>query len=102
MTGTPGPTLGRRLREARRLAGLSQEEVARRSGLSVRALRDIEQDRVRQPHPGSVERLTEALGLSEPEVLRASGATGAAPDETPAGTAGTTGTTDGTTDGTTP
>ena len=51
------------LRDRRVRDGLTQQELARRAGLSVRAVRDIEQGRVRRPRPHSVRRLTEALGL---------------------------------------
>jgi DNA-binding SARP family transcriptional activator len=65
-------TVGRLLRERRQRAGLTQQEVAARAGMSLRALRDIEQGRVRRPRAASVRRLTAALGT---------------PDETAAGTA---------------
>jgi DNA-binding SARP family transcriptional activator/tetratricopeptide (TPR) repeat protein/DNA-binding XRE family transcriptional regulator len=66
-TTRDGGRLGGLVRKARARAGLSQEELARRSGLSVRALRDIEQDRVRQPHPASLARLVRALGVGPAE-----------------------------------
>ncbi|NUO55219.1 MAG: helix-turn-helix domain-containing protein, partial [Hamadaea sp.] len=53
---------GSRVREHRIQTGLTQEELARIAGLSVRALRDIEQGRVTRPHPGSLRRLAVALG----------------------------------------
>ncbi|MCW6004451.1 tetratricopeptide repeat protein [Micromonospora sp. CPCC 205371] len=52
------------LRALRVKAGLSQEELARRARVSVRAVRDIEQGRVRQPRPDSIERLTAALAAA--------------------------------------
>jgi len=55
------------MRRYRLRAGLTQREVAGRTKLSVRALRDIEQGRVHSPQARSVARLTCALGLSEPE-----------------------------------
>ncbi|WP_411550724.1 helix-turn-helix domain-containing protein [Nocardia asteroides] len=48
-------------------AKLSQEEVAERAQLSVRALRNIERGRTRYPHVQSVKRLTAALGLDAEE-----------------------------------
>jgi len=54
---------GSRLRASRLAAGLSQEELASRSGVSVRAISDLERGRTRWPHPDSVDRLAEALGL---------------------------------------
>jgi tetratricopeptide (TPR) repeat protein/transcriptional regulator with XRE-family HTH domain len=56
-------TFGSRLRASRLAAGLSQEELAGRSGVSVRTISDLERGRTRWPHPESVARLAEALGL---------------------------------------
>ncbi|MFI5909259.1 tetratricopeptide repeat protein [Dactylosporangium sp. NPDC051541] len=56
--------LGALLRRHRLRAGVDQQELARRAGLSVRALRDIEHDRVRRPRAESVRRLADALLLS--------------------------------------
>jgi transcriptional regulator with XRE-family HTH domain len=49
----------------RQRAGLTQQELARRSGVAVRTVRDIEQGRVRAPRPASLVRLAGALGLSD-------------------------------------
>jgi tetratricopeptide (TPR) repeat protein/DNA-binding XRE family transcriptional regulator len=54
---------GVRLCACRQSAGLSQEELAARSGLSIRALSNLERGRTRWPHPDSVHRLADALGL---------------------------------------
>jgi DNA-binding SARP family transcriptional activator/tetratricopeptide (TPR) repeat protein/DNA-binding XRE family transcriptional regulator len=59
------PSLGAMIRQHRTGAGLTQQELARRAGLSVRALRDLEQDRVARPHAPSMRRLHTALGLSD-------------------------------------
>jgi DNA-binding SARP family transcriptional activator/tetratricopeptide (TPR) repeat protein len=61
--GTASP-VGEALRRHRLAAGLTQDELARRAGISVRGLRDLEQGRIRQPRARSVGRLVEALGLS--------------------------------------
>ena len=53
------------LRRHRRLAGWTQEELAHRAGLSVRAIRDFEAGRVRRPHGQTIRLLTEALDLTE-------------------------------------
>lgn len=45
----------------RRQAGLTQAELARRSGIGVRTLRDIERGQVRAPHEATLARLTQAL-----------------------------------------
>ncbi len=52
-----------RLSACRRSAGLSQEELAVRSGLSVRAISNLECGRTRWPYPRSVRRLADALEL---------------------------------------
>jgi DNA-binding SARP family transcriptional activator/tetratricopeptide (TPR) repeat protein/DNA-binding XRE family transcriptional regulator len=59
------PTLGDLVRAHRARRGMTQLEVAAGAGLSVRAVRDIENNRVRRPHRSSVPRLAAALGLSE-------------------------------------
>ena len=59
--------LGELVHAHRQRAGLTQQELARRAGISVRALRDIERDRVRQPHVGSLRRLAGALRLDAAE-----------------------------------
>src|SRR4051812_30584359 len=55
---------GELIRRHRLRAGVDQQELARRAGLSVRGLSDIEHDRVRRPRAASVERLADALALS--------------------------------------
>jgi transcriptional regulator with XRE-family HTH domain len=51
----------------RRRRGLTQEELAERSGLSVRAIRDVESGRVRRPRSSSVRLLADAFGLTDAE-----------------------------------
>jgi transcriptional regulator with XRE-family HTH domain len=58
-------TFGARLRACRRRAGLSQDELAGRSGLSVRAISDLERGRTRRPYPNTCLRLADALELGE-------------------------------------
>jgi tetratricopeptide (TPR) repeat protein/DNA-binding XRE family transcriptional regulator len=62
MTDDAG-AFGALLRPCRQRAGLSQEELAERSGLSIRAISNLERGRVRRPHPDSARRLADALGL---------------------------------------
>jgi transcriptional regulator with XRE-family HTH domain len=50
-----------------RRARLSQDELAERAGLSRRGISDLERGERRMPHPVTVRRLVEALGLSEAE-----------------------------------
>ena len=51
------------LRACRVAAGLSQEELMRRSGLDVRTIRNLERGRARWPYPDTVRRLADALDL---------------------------------------
>jgi tetratricopeptide (TPR) repeat protein len=58
------------LRSLRERALVSQEELAARAGLSVRAIGKLEQGRVAQPRGESVRLLADALGLVGPERRR--------------------------------
>jgi len=60
-----GEPPGSWLQRQRRAARLTQEELARRSGLSVRAISNLERDRTRNPHPRSVRMMAGALGLTQ-------------------------------------
>ncbi len=68
-------TLGDLLLAYRKRAGITQQELAGRAGVSIRTLRDIEQGMVQRPHARSVRKLVEAAGLSaaELELLPAAG-----------------------------
>ena len=64
---------GKLLRDRRVTAGLTQEQVAERSGLSVRAISDIERGRAARPHrscPGvfswSCKHLSEPASHADP------------------------------------
>ncbi len=64
--GIPGRARpGEWLRKQRMGAGLTQEDLAERSGVSVRAIADLERGRTRRPYPSSVRALARALGLPE-------------------------------------
>jgi transcriptional regulator with XRE-family HTH domain len=54
---------GSQLRAGCPAAKLSQEELAGRPGVSVRAISDLERARTRWPRPDSVDRLADALEL---------------------------------------
>jgi transcriptional regulator with XRE-family HTH domain len=56
---------GSRLRACRESSGLSQQELAERSGLSIRAISKLECGRTRWPYPDSVDRLADALDLRD-------------------------------------
>lgn len=49
------------LRSARQRLGLTQDELATRAGVSVRAVRELERGRVAHPQPATVRRLAAAL-----------------------------------------
>ena len=64
------------LREYRVAAGLTQEALAERAGLSARGVSDLERGLSRAPRLHTLSRLAEALGLGQTEredLLRASG-----------------------------
>src|SRR5918992_3064247 len=52
----------------RRAMGLTQEEVAQRSALSVRTISDLERGHTRRPRPRSLRLLAAALDLNQAEV----------------------------------
>jgi transcriptional regulator with XRE-family HTH domain len=54
----------------RRAAGLTQEDLATRAGLSERSIRDIERGRVRTPQRRTAAALADALRLHDVERLR--------------------------------
>ncbi len=56
-------SFGELLRHYRVAAVLTQEELAARAGLSARAISDLERGVKSHPHPDTVRRLAEALGL---------------------------------------
>src|SRR3712207_1737114 len=65
MVGEQDLTFGSRLRRFREAAGLTQEELALRAGLSRRAISALERGERRRPYPYTVRTLADALGLSE-------------------------------------
>ncbi len=62
-----GSGFGQQLRSHRLALGLTQEELAARSGMSVRAVADMERGRTTLPYRRSVALLADALGLSGEE-----------------------------------
>jgi transcriptional regulator with XRE-family HTH domain len=62
-----GAAFGDLVRRARVAAGLSQEELAERAGISAHAVSDLERGLYRAPHRDTVERLGTALRLTPPE-----------------------------------
>jgi non-specific serine/threonine protein kinase len=65
-TATDEPAaFGELLRRHRLSAGLTQEALAEQAGLSARGIADLERGVRRFPHPQTVQRLVEALGLGD-------------------------------------
>jgi transcriptional regulator with XRE-family HTH domain len=52
------------------MAGLTQEELGEKAGLSVRAVRNLERDKVRRPRRSTLQRLASALGLNDTDAVR--------------------------------
>jgi predicted ATPase/DNA-binding XRE family transcriptional regulator len=65
MTTLHAPAFGELLRQHRLAAGLTQEELAERARISVRAISDLERGVRRAPHKDTLRLLAEALNLSE-------------------------------------
>ncbi|WP_420715131.1 helix-turn-helix domain-containing protein, partial [Streptomyces sp. XY332] len=85
--GGPGSgDFARLLRGLRRQAGLSQEELAHTSGVSVRALSDLERGRTRGPQRRTVQALADGLGLdpTAASALEEAARPGRPPPPTPA------------------
>jgi predicted ATPase/transcriptional regulator with XRE-family HTH domain len=55
------------LRDYRLAAGLTQDALAEQAGLSVRGIADLERGARRFPHAATIERLSDALGLTAAE-----------------------------------
>jgi len=60
-------SFGVRLRQLRAVAGLTQEELAARSGLTAKAISMLEREERRRPYPHTVRALADALDLSDVE-----------------------------------
>ncbi len=66
-TALAQPAVAEIVRSARTSRGVSQQDLARRSGIGLRTLREIERGRVRDPRTGSLRGIARAL--QEPELL---------------------------------
>ena len=62
-----GAPFGARLRRLREGAGLTQEELASRAGLSARAISSLERGERKHPYPHTVRSLADVLGLADDE-----------------------------------
>ena len=61
------PTFGARLRQLRDSAGLTQEELASRAGLTPNGVSALERGQRKRPYPHTVRSLSDALGLAGEE-----------------------------------
>jgi len=82
--------LGRTLKRLRLAAGMTQEELAERAGISARTVSDVERGLRTLVHHDTARRLTSALGLGDEqrlgfEVLARGGPHGRPPIPTPSG-----------------
>jgi transcriptional regulator with XRE-family HTH domain len=73
-TLSPAGDFGGLLLRYREAACLTQEELSRKSGISVRAISDLERGQTRRPHRRSIELLTAALSLTEEDAAGLLGA----------------------------
>jgi transcriptional regulator with XRE-family HTH domain len=62
--------IGDRIRAARKAAGLSQEEVARRAGLSLKGMGAIERGDIEDPHFSSLTKIAHALDVPVEVLIR--------------------------------
>src|ERR671917_163454 len=60
-------TFGGKLRNLREAAGLTQEELAAKAGMTAKGVSAIERGERRRPYPHTVRSLADALNLSEAE-----------------------------------
>jgi transcriptional regulator with XRE-family HTH domain len=78
-------TLGERIKEARQQRGLTQEQLARRSGLTLNAYGDIERGRITDPHYSSLRGIARGLGITVAELVEESAPKAEAPSSSEAG-----------------
>ena len=61
--------IGDRIRTTRKAAGLSQEDLARRAGMSLKGMGDIERGAIADPHYLSLKKIADGLGIPVGELL---------------------------------
>ncbi len=64
--------IGKRLRDLRKRALMSQRELAKRSGVGVTTIVRIERNQV-EPHGSTIRKLAEALGIEPYELVKEAG-----------------------------
>jgi transcriptional regulator with XRE-family HTH domain len=62
-------TTGEKLKRLRRGAGLTQAELAEKSGVAQSTVAQIETEVRTTPHPGTLRKLAEALGKTPADLL---------------------------------
>jgi transcriptional regulator with XRE-family HTH domain len=62
------PAFGAQLRQLREAAGLTQEQLAERSGLTAKAISALERGERQRPYPHTVQALASALGLDDKDL----------------------------------
>lgn len=62
-------TTGEKLKRLRRGAGLTQAELAQASGVAQSTIAQIETGQRKEPHPGTLRKLAEALELTPADLL---------------------------------
>lgn len=67
MAQKPPVPFGTRLRQLREAAGLTQEDLALRSGVSAKAISTLERGERKRPYPHTIRSLADALDLSKNE-----------------------------------
>jgi transcriptional regulator with XRE-family HTH domain len=61
--------IGERIRSLRTARGLSQEEVARRTGIGLKSYGDLERGRTKDPHYSTLRGVARALGVRVEELI---------------------------------
>lgn len=67
VTNMPPESFGSLLKKYRTVAGLTQQELAEKAGISTRGISDLERGVRRTPYKGTIELLADALKLSSQE-----------------------------------
>ena len=62
--------IGERIRSLRTARGVSQEEVARRTGIGLKSYGDLERGRTKDPHYSTLRGVARALGVRVEELLQ--------------------------------
>ena len=63
-------SIGDKVRATRKAAGISQEEVARRAGVSLNVINRLERDVILDPHYSTLRGIASALGVPVADLVR--------------------------------